>query len=146
MLSTFHMYLLLVYLSKGIKSVMLLVNLEVDFGNFLGFSVIFVCLGYLMLQNISLFWLVVFFSNFLGFPVSYLRFVITRRKWLFVERRANLMGGGANFGKKGKDKYDIDFGLRIILVFFFFLSFYHLLAMKKDPPNMIKTFGRMLFL
>ena len=54
------------------------------------------------------------------------------------------MGGGANFGKKGKDKYDIDFGLRIILVFF--LSFYHLLAMKKDPPNMIKTFGRMLFL
>ena len=80
MLSTFHMYLLLVYLYKGIKSVMLLVNLEVDFGNFLGFSVIFVCLGYLMLQNISLFWLVVFFSNFLGFPVSYLRFVITRRK------------------------------------------------------------------
>ena len=66
MLSTFHMYLLLVYLSKGIKSVMLLVNLEVDFGNFLGFSVIFVCLGYLMLQNFSLFWLVVFFQQFLG--------------------------------------------------------------------------------
>ena len=31
------------------------------------------------------------------------------------------MGGGANFGKKGKDKYDIDFGLRIILVFFLFI-------------------------
>ena len=33
------------------------------------------------------------------------------------------MGGGANFGKKGKDKYDIDFGLRIIIVFFSFYYF-----------------------
>ena len=55
------------------------------------------------------------------------------------------MGGGANFGKKGKDKYDIDFWVRIILVAFFFLSFYHLLIMKIDPTIMIKTFGRMRF-
>ena len=140
MFSTFYTYLLLVYLSEGIKSVMLLVYLEVDFGNFLGLSVIFVCLGFLMLQNISLFWLVVFFSNFLGFPVSYLRFVITRRKWLFVERRANLMGGGANFGKKGKDKYDIDFWLRIILVAFFLFIILSFVDNEKRSDNYDKNF------
>ena len=140
MLSTFYTYFLLVYLSKGIKSVIFLVYLEVDFGNFLGLSVIFVCLGFLMLQNISLFWLVVFFSNFLGFPVSYLRFVITRRKWLFVERRANLMGGGANFGKKGKDKYDIDFWLRIILVAFFLFIILSFVDNEKRSDNYDKNF------
>ena len=50
------------------------------------------------------------------------------------------MGGGANFGKKGKDKYDIDFWLRIILVAFFLFIILSFVDNEKRSDNYDKNF------